>query len=239
VCAALEFGVREGDGGSCEHGCSSSDDCVAGYTACAPTGRLLASGAREAGCSPVYGAPASLAPQRLSVEQLAAASIDSRVMRVSTTSIFQGLSHRLDVQDGAVCVTGNVVGVSVVLYLDFQLRPINGPPLDASAFSALTMDVEGPYLLNMDVYAHGTPYSYLITRGEAGDLGEGPQRVGFDQLFALYGAYAPLSALDAAQLEAVQFSLILKENSGPFRLCISNFAFAGPAAPDAGVAGGG
>jgi hypothetical protein len=239
VCAALEFGVREGDGGSCEHGCSSSDDCIAGYTACAPTGRLLASGEREAGCSLVYGAPASLAPQRLSVEQLAAANIDSRVMRVSTTSIFQGLSHRLDVQDGAVCVTGNVVGVGALVYLDFQLRPINGAPVDASAFSAFTLDVDGPHLVRLDAYAHGTMYRYLSAPNEAGALGEGPQRVGFDQLFDIFNRDTPFLPVDAAQLDAVQFTVLLEDNSGPFRLCIGDFALAGPVAADAGVPGGG
>ena len=238
VCAATEFGQREGDGGICEQSCSSSLDCRAGYTACAPTGFLLPSGERQAGCSQVYAAPVNLTSQTLSVEQLQAATLGSSVLKVSTNSIFEALSQRLDVQNGAVCVTGDVVGTfGALLYLEFQLRPNNGPPLDASTFSAFTLDVQGPHVVRLDAYAHGTMFRYLTPARDAGDLGEGPQRIGFDELFDIFHGDTPFSSSDAAQLEAVQFSLIMDDGPGPFRLCIGNFALQGPAAPDAGGGG--
>jgi hypothetical protein len=235
VCAASEFGLREGDGGTCERSCNTSLDCRTGYTACAPTGLLLPSGDLQMGCSQSYDVPANLAPQRLSAEQLQLAHLPSGVINVSTSSIFEALSQRLDVENGAVCVTGDTVGnFGALVYLDFQLRPNNGPPFDASAFSAFTLDVEGAHVLELEADAHGRAFNYLTEDTQAaGNLGEGPQRVGFDELFDLYAAKARFTALDAAQLEAVRFSLIFDDGPGPFRVCIANFALQASAAPAA------
>jgi hypothetical protein len=205
-----------------------------GHTACAPTGFLLPSGEPEKGCSLIYAEPASLAPQRLSVEQLRAATLPSTVLEASTTSIFQALAHHLDVEAGAVCVTGTVSGESGgLLNLDFQVRPNNGLPLDASEFSAFTFEAEGPHVVRFEADAHGASYMYLTARDELGDVGEGPQRIGFDELFDVFSGDAPFSSLDAAQLEAVRFSLILDEGPGPFRFCVGHFALQGPVAPPA------
>jgi hypothetical protein len=238
ICAPRDFGQREGDTGACEQGCSTSQDCRAGDTACAPTGLLLPSGEPQRGCAQSYEAPQNLARQRLSVEQLELATLPSGVINVSTESIFEVLSHRLDVQGGAVCVTGEVVGeLGAILELDFQLAPNNGSPLDASGFSAFSFDAEGPHVVRLDAYISGASYRYLTAARDAGDVGEGPQRIEFDELFNIYApGSAPFSSLDERQLQAVRFTLIFEDGATPFRFCVGNFALQGPAvAPDAGL----
>jgi hypothetical protein len=179
------------------------------------------SGQPQNGCAHLYPEPASLAPQRLSVEELALALLPSSVMNVSTTSIFQALSHRLAVEDGAVCVFGDVIGeFGALLELDFQLRPNNGAPLDATGLSGFTFEAEGPHIVRFDAYTTGAWYRYLSDANTAGDLAEGPQRIGTDQLFDIFSQDAPFTALQAPQLEALRFSLILEDGAGPFRFCL-------------------
>jgi hypothetical protein len=222
VCAPAEFGLREGDGGRCERVCSTSADCVAGYTACSPTGFITPSGESQRGCAQIYDAPASLAPQRLSVEQLTNAALPLFPIAVSTTSIFQALSHRLDVQEGAVCVTGETSASGGVLYLDFQFQPNNGSALDASQFSGVVFDTTGAHVVRLDVFASGREYSYLTPdRRDAGDVGEGPQVIGFEQFFDIFAGDAPLLAGAAAELAALRFSVVL-DGSGPFRFCVDD-----------------
>lgn len=111
--------------------------------------------------------------------------------------------NRLTVEDDAVCVSGNVVGESgALLELDFQLRPNNGSALDAAGLSGFSFDTEGPHVVRFDVFTPGSWYRYLLDPLTAGDLGEGPQRIGADQLFDIYAGDAPLSALESPQLEA-------------------------------------
>jgi hypothetical protein len=224
VCASEFFGLREGDGGTCEQACNTSMDCAAGYTACAPTGLLEAAGQPAKGCALVYSEPASLAPQRLSIEQLALASLPSSVMNVSTTSIFQGLSHRLSVEDGAVCVAGNLVGVGALLELHLQLRPNNGSALATPGLTGVSFDAEGPHVVRFDLYTTGRSFRYLSGANTAGDIGEGPQRIGTDQLFDIWAGDAPFDALEAPELEALAFSLSVEEGAGSFRFCLSNLA---------------
>jgi hypothetical protein len=192
------------------------------------TGFVDPSGEPRKGCAHVYSEAASLAPQRLSVEQLALAQLPSSVINVSTTSIFQGLSHRLAVEAGAVCVSGNLIGVGALLELDFQLRPNNGSPLDASSLSGFIFEAEGPHTVRFDAYT--TPvafYRYLSGPSTAGDLAEGPQRIGVDQLFDIFAGNAPWTAREAPQLDALRFSLIVEEGAGSFRFCLRNLALEG------------
>jgi hypothetical protein len=182
----------------------------------------------------IYAEPASLAPQRLSVEELALAALPSSVMNVSTTSIFQALSHRLAVEDGAVCVFGNVIGdFGALLELDFQLRPNNGSPLDATGLSGFSFEAEGPHVVRFDAYTTVAWYRYLIDPITSGDLAEGPQRIGIDQLFDIFSRDA-FTALEAPQLEALRFSLILEDGAGPFRFCLRALQLEGltPDSPD-------
>lgn len=232
VCAAEEYGLRPGDGGKCQPECDTSADCEAGYTACAPTGLLLPSGEPQKGCTAIYREPTSIAPQRLSVEQMPTVNMPGGVLTVSTSSIFLALSHRLHVEDGAVCVTGSVSEGTALIYLDFQFRPNNGPAFDASNLSALTFDAAGPHVVRLDIAATGREYRFLSPDPRiAGDVGEGPQRIGFDQLFDIYAGNAPFLPAAAAELEALRFSVILDEGPGPFRYCMSNLAFEASAAP--------
>jgi hypothetical protein len=201
---------------------------------------LLLSGESLKGCVQIYEEPVSLANQRLPVEQLALATLPSSVINVSTSSIFQALSHRLSVEAGAVCVSGDMAGIEefgAVLDLDFQFRPNNGAPLDASGLSDFTFEAEGAHVVRFDAYVPGASYRYLTLPGAAGDVGEGPQRIGFDELFNIFSpADLPLSSLEAPQLDAVRFSLILPGASGPFRFCVSDFVLQRPTAPaDAGL----
>jgi hypothetical protein len=159
------------------------------------------------------------------VEGLALAALPSSIVRVSTTSIFEALSHRLSVEDGAVCVSGDVIGdFGALLELDFQIRPNNGLPLAAPGLSAVTFDAQGPHVVRFDVYTSSGYYRFLSNPNTAGDIGEGPQRIGVDQLFDIYSQNAPLQALEAPELEALSFSLILDDGPGPFRFCVKNLA---------------
>ncbi len=229
VCSSEHFGLRDGDGGTCEQACTTSEDCTPVYTACAPTGFVGPGGEPRKGCARVYAEPESLAPQRLSVEQLALAFLPASVINVSTTSIFQALSHRLAVEAGAVCVTGNVIGeFGALLELNFQLRPNNGSPLVASGLSAFSFDAEGPHVVRFDVYTTpGRFYRYLLDPNTAGDVAEGPQRLGTDQLFDIFAGDTPFAALEAPELEALSFSLVLDDGPGPFRFCVKNLALEG------------
>ncbi len=253
VCAPVEFALREGDGGTCEQSCDGSQDCRASNSACAPTGFLLASGAPQRGCAQTYATPQpSLAPQRLSVEEMQLAGLPSSVLKVSTNSIFQALSHRLSVESGAVCVNGDVSSdFGGLVELEFQLSPNNGPALDAAGLTGFSFDAEGVQVVRFEVEVPDVDngyrsYNYMVDPQTQADVEQGPQRISFDQLFNVWKPGTPaLAATDPLQLLAVRFSILRDptdvatpgpKGAGPVHFCVKNFTLeSGPLAlPDAG-----
>jgi hypothetical protein len=234
VCAPGYAELRVGDSGRCEQSCETSLDCTQGLTACAPTGFLLASGEPQRGCVATYSEPHNLASQRLSREALELATLAEGVINVSTASIFEAVSHRLTVEDGAVCVTGEVIGdFGGLLELSFQMAASNGALFDASAFSAFAFDAEGEGVVRFDAYAPTSFYRLLTVPRAAADIGEGHQRVPFAELIDLFSADD--ARFEPTRLQSVRFTLIFEDGPGPFRFCVSNFALeAGSSAVDAG-----
>src|SRR5262249_941527 len=146
--------------------CNTSRDCTQGYATCAPTGFLLPSGEPERGCAQAFQEPVNVLSQpsqSLSVEELQLLALPN-VLSVRSRSIFLELRHRLFVEDGAVCVSGNVAAGSGLVEVLFQLHANNRPPFDASAFSAFTFEARGTQasqLVRIDADVPGAEYHYM------------------------------------------------------------------------------
>jgi hypothetical protein len=121
--------------------------------------------------------------------------------------------------------SGSLVGVGALLELHLQLRPNNGAPLAAPGLSGFGFDAEGPHVVRFDVYTPGRSFRYLSGPNTAGDIAEGSQRIGTDQLFDIWAGDVPFDTVAPEELEALAFSLILEEGVGSFRFCLSNLAF--------------
>lgn len=224
VCVPLLEGMRPGDQGLCERGCSSSSDCIEGLTECAPTGFVLPSGQPRGGCW-LTGAGGSIVDQRLSFEEMALPVVPAQAIAVR--SIPSGaFLHELSAGEDGVCVTGTFADVNDQLELVYRFGTSDGVPFDASAFSALRVSRTGPHDVLLDALQSNQPGVTHLRRFSAeipviAALPEGETRVDFSA-FSVDAESGP--SLDPSQLEALRFRVLANAGES-FRVCVSELVF--------------
>lgn len=224
VCVPVAEGLRPGDQGLCERGCSTSSDCVEGLTECAPTGLVLPSGQLRGGCW-LSGAGGSRIDQRLSVEEMALPVVPAQAIAVRTrrTGVF---FYELSAEETGVCVAGTFASADDQLELIYLLGTSDGVPFDASAFSALRLTLTGPHDVILDAVQSNQPGVSHLRRFSAeipviAGLPEGESRIELSA-FAVDDVSGP--SLDPSQLEALRFR-VLANAIEPFRVCVSGLVF--------------
>lgn len=224
VCVPVLEGLRPGDQGLCERGCSSSSDCVEGLTECAATGFMLPSGQPRGGCW-LTGAGGSLVAQRLSVEEMALPVVPAQAIAVRSRPS-GGVLHELSAEADGVCVTGTFAGADDQLELIYLFGTGDGVPFDASAFSALRFTRTGPHDVLLDALQSNQPGVSHLRRFSAeipvvAALAEGESSIELSA-FAVDDESGP--SLDPSQLEALRFR-VLANAAEPFRVCVSGLVF--------------
>jgi hypothetical protein len=221
-CVPYETGLRRGDFGFCERGCTTSADCIPGLTACAPTGFLAAPGQPERTCAYTLSVPSTL-NQRLSVEELALPSTPAGLLGIQAYTPGGTLFHLGATSDG-VCVTGTLASNSPVV-LVFQFGSNDPVPFDASAFQAFIIEHDSQQTVLMQAQLSNQPgkfYRNEIVEGVSYALPPTSSVIPFAEMAPLV-AGAP--RWDPAQLEAVLVVVGDNDPPGPFEMCVQNLGF--------------